>query len=313
MVSRCNAKDLISPINISKENVVTECNIKCSLVTNYNPSTVNVHNKGDYLSLDYEENGSSSNNFHIKFNSIKMNISEIRVYFPSIHKYSGYGADGELLIVHQGNGSNCVVSIPIIGKKSSTTGEKTLLTIFENVKSNIPNKNESTSLNISNFNVSNILPLRVPYYYYQGQMIFAPCTQNYNYIVFDKNDYAIHIDIDLIRQMKAMFKQSNESVSKMKDLKTLSYNKHGASDVDTNGDDDIYIECKPVNLTGDVEDVQDIEESRTIGYDLDDSKRITFEDLTKNPAFDVIISFVGLFVLYTTGKYVLGYVRTRRS
>lgn len=312
MVSRCNADDLISPINISKNNVLTDCNIKCSLVTNYNKSSVNVHNKGAYVSLDYDSNATT--NYHIKFNSIKMNISEIRVYFPSIHAYANKKADAELLIIHSGNGSNCIVSIPIVAGDPMTVGEKTLETILENVSSNIPNKNESTSLNISNFDLSKLIQLNVPYYYYQGELVFEPCTQNYNYIVFDKKDASLHVSKKIITQLKTIFKQTKGSVAYNKDLKNLSYNKNGATSVELEGNDDIYIECKPVDMLNQ-EDTPDgvITSTNTATTEGKKSNRMTFEDLAKNPAFDVVVSFVGLFILYSTGKYALRYFRARNK
>lgn len=314
MVSRCNADDLIGPINISNINVINKCDVKCSLVINYNPSSVTVHNKGNYLSLDYEPN--SKSNFDIKFNSIKMTINEVRIYFPSLHNYSGSKVDGELLLVHNGNGSNCIISIPIVSKKSSTNGEKTLSSIFENVKSSIPNKNESTSLNISNFNISNLLPLNVPYYYYQGQLVFEPCTQNYNYIVFDKKDYSINIDDEFMAEMKTIFKQQNGSVSKIKNLKILSYNQKGATNVELNGSDDIYIECKPINTIGGEsanDNLNEIPSQTALQTPSVNTQRMSFEDLSKNPAFDVVVSFMGLFILYTTGKYALNYFNSTRK
>jgi carbonic anhydrase len=309
MVSRCLADDLISPINISKNNVLSDCNLKCSLVTNYNTSSVNVHNKGSYLSLDYEANAKS--NYHIKFNSIKMNVNEIRIYFPSIHTYNNSQTDGEMLIIHSGNGSNCVVSIPIIGQPSTTHGEKTLSTILENVKTSVPNINESTTLNISNFDVSTLLHLNVPYYYYQGQLVFEPCTQNYNYIVFDKSDYALHIDALLLQQLKNNFKQTQGTVAKNKDLKNLSYNKTGATSVELRGKDDIYIECKPLDMMGNVELGEDMRVDETPMETKTKKSKLTFEELSKNPAFDIVVSFVGMFILYSAGKYALSYIKSR--
>jgi len=321
MVSRCNSEDLISPINITSNNIINNCNVKCSLITNYNNTNVSAYNKGSYLSLDYELNTKS--NFHIKFNSIKMNINDVRLYFPSIHKYDNTQSDGELLIIHNGNGSNCIISIPIISNNSSTKGEKILTTILENVISGNPNKNESTTLNISNFNLSDLLPLNIPYYYYQGQLVFDPCTQNYNYIIFNKNDYAIHINSNLLQQLKDIFKQQPNSVSLVKDMKILSYNKNGATNVELKGNDDIYIECKPINELGTANNSTD--EYNNINTEMEQNTRenkinnkktdhsMTFEDLTKNPAFDIIISFFGMFVLYMGGKYVLNFVRSRNN
>jgi hypothetical protein len=252
-----------------------------------------------------------------------MNINDVRLYFPSIHKYDNTQSDGELLIIHNGNGSNCIISIPIISNNSSTKGEKILTTILENVISGNPNKNESTTLNISNFNLSDLLPLNIPYYYYQGQLVFDPCTQNYNYIIFNKNDYAIHINSKLLQQLKDIFKQQPNSVSLVKDMKILSYNKNGATNVELKGSDDIYIECKPVNELGTANNSTD--EYNNINTEMEQNTRenkinnkktnrsMTFEDLTKNPAFDIVVSFVGLFVLYMGGKYALNFVRSKKQ
>jgi len=240
------------------------------------------------------------------------------MYFPSIHSYKNTKADGEMLIVHNGNGSNCIVSIPIRSKLPTTSGEKTLTTILDNVISGIPNKNESTSLNISNFNISSLVPLNVPYYFYQGQLVFEPCTQNYNYIVLDKSDYSINIDPSVIKNITNVFKQSSGAVAPPKNLKILSYNKNGASNVELEGDNDIYIECKPVQTMGIDDLVGEATEASslsTLSNDIknDSTSRMSFEELSKNPAFDVIVSFVGMFIIYVGGKYALSYIRSRRQ
>jgi carbonic anhydrase len=320
MNSNCNSEDLISPINITKENVMSNRNILAygySLDINYNNSYVNVHNKGSYISLDYQSNtGSNKTNYHIKVNNAKMMINEIRLYFPSIHKYDNIEAEGEMLIIHSGNGSNCIISVPITAKKSSTIGENTLLSILENALLSIPNKNESSTLNITNFNISSFVPTNTPYYYYQGQLIFDPCTQKYNYIVFHKNDYSIQIDKNVLTKIKMIFKQKPGNVASSKNLKILHYNKQGATNINLNGTDDIYIECKPVSTIGfDTSDKdQSLSETdnKSINTGTKKTNNITLKTLSDNPAFDVLVSFVGLFILYTTGKYVLSYMKKNK-
>lgn len=311
MSNLCNDTSLIASVNISKTNVLNDCSIKCSLETNYIPSTVKVHNKGNYLSMDYDPN--IKDNYHIKFAGVKMNVFEVRFYFPSLHTYDKTYSDGSMLIIHNDNGSNCIISIPIKSGTPTTLGEKSINTIFENTIASIPNKNESTSLNIANFNLSHFVPLSLPYYYYEGKQIFSPCTQMYNYIVFHKNDYAITISSELMTQLKKVFEKQQGSFSPPRDVKILSYNIKGASSHDALTSDDIYIDCKPIEMLGGDENTEENDDTIPISnVSSRETKKITFEDVSKNPAFDVVVGFVGLFTLYMGGKYIVRYLRSRK-
>lgn len=312
----CSSDNLVSPVNITKSNVVSDCNIKCSLDTNYNNSYVNVHNKGHYISLDYQANsGSNNSNYHITLNKTKLMVSEIRLYFPSIHSYNDKKADGEMLIIHSGNGSNCIISIPIQSKSETTIGENTLSAIINSASLTVPNKNESSTLNITNFNLSDIVPTNTPYYFYNGQLIFDPCSQKYNYIVFDKGDYSININNKTLDKIKKILKSPSGNISQSKNIKILNFNKQGATNVNLNGTDDIYIECKPVSSTGSnsTDETTELPQiSEPTSDKTERTQKITLETLSKNPAFDVVVSFVGLFILYTTGKYVLSYIKKNK-
>lgn len=310
MANLCNDTSTIASVNISKKNMLNNCNVKCSLETNYNSSTVKIHNKGDYLAMDYDSN--TKDNYHIKFAGIKMNVFEIRFYFPSLHTYDQKYADGSMIIIHNGNGSNCMVVLPIKSKTPSTLGEKSLNTIFENTISTIPNKNESTSLNIANFNLSQFVPLSLPYYYYEGKQVFSPCTQTYNYIVYHPDDYAIGISPQMLGQLKKVFEKSKGSVSLPQDTKILSYNTKGASSRDALTSDDIYIDCKPIEMLGANADETTANDIPTISSPEVKDRRVTFKDIAENPAFDVVVGFVGLFMVYMGGKVLVRYLRSKK-
>ena len=97
-----------SPIDISPTNVKGDCSLKCKYSFNYGDSFITIKNKKKYLTLGYD-----NSNTNVIFNGLKMQVSEIRVFSPSLHTFDGNKSDAEMIIIHQGFGKNLLVCIPI--------------------------------------------------------------------------------------------------------------------------------------------------------------------------------------------------------
>ena len=227
-----------APIDISKDNVLGKCDLKCEFSYHYNDSSCVATNRGEYISLAYDTSSSPP----VTYNSSSYDVKEIRIYSPSLHSFNGTKADGEFIIIHNtyAGANPLLVCIPI---KSSNTGEpssKYLSTIIKTVATNAPTTDEQTTVTISNFNLNAFVPKK-PFFSYTGTEPYQPCNEGKNeYIVF-ATESAIGLS-DII--LSALKKVITENAYDIKPSPGLFFNQKGPSSNVSSGQ--IYIDCQPV-------------------------------------------------------------------
>ena len=268
-----------APINIPLSSSVYPCDLKCTYNFSYGNSNCTLTNEQNFLRLSYDKNSSAKT---INYNKIPLYIQEVRLYKPSLHRYQGKKADGELLIIHGGNGTNLIVSVPIMQGSKISTGGGILNYILEEGLPRVTNLGESTSLNIDNYNLDYIVPKK-PFYSYTGTLLYEPCNGKYNYVVFDKSN-AVQISSSALKNFGNII--SPLSVQ----LKTNQafYNKLGPN-VENSGDDQIYIECNPTGSDGEVLLYND----KT--HDMGDYSK-QFDEFLESPIFKLLTA-VGIIVI----------------
>lgn len=229
-----------SPVNISMNSIMGSCILKCDYNYNYNVYSPNVTNKQSYLSLNYLGKYNP-----VTYNSEKYNVQEIRIYQPSLHRYKDTNADGEILIIHNGPGKNLIVSVPFMVGGKTDKGSSQLANVIKESATRIPSLDESVTLSMGDFNLSNFIPQRKGYFSYTGTLPYEPCNGNYNYIVYAV-DNALNIPHDVLEKLKQI---TDNTECKIKD-NNVFYNKNGANS--KNSSDDIFIDCQPVDSDGNI-------------------------------------------------------------
>lgn len=161
-------------INISQQNVVGKCDLKCDYNFKYTNSNSTATNSGFGILISYEDSGVPP----VTYNNVKYNVEGVYITQPSIHNFNGSQAVAELLIIHTPlkGGNLLMVGIPFTTSGDSTTASNILSEIITLVASNAPNNGENVNLNSSDFSLQNIIPKK-PFYSYSGQSI--------DYVVFD--------------------------------------------------------------------------------------------------------------------------------
>ena len=91
-----------APINIVKSLNSGDCDLKCDFQPGYQPTSVYAENRGVFIRLTFD----SDNNPPVVFNKEKYNVSEARLYQPSLHRYGGTQLPAELIISHQNTSQN---------------------------------------------------------------------------------------------------------------------------------------------------------------------------------------------------------------
>lgn len=282
--------DATAPIDISRANITGKCDLKCEFSFHYNDSVCVATNRGNYISLSYDTSSSPP----VTYNSSTYDVTEVRIYSPSLHSFNGTKTDGEFIIIHNSaSGSNPLfVCIPV---KSSNTGEtsgKNLTNIIQTVASNSPAEDEKTTVAISRFNLNAFVP-RKPFFSYTGSEPFLPCSSGkIEYIVFS-TDSAIGV---AERVIGALQKVISENSYDIKLSPGLFFNEKGPTNGP--GSDQIYIDCQPVGESGEQE-IMVTDSGSSVNS-------ITTENIMENKYFIMFlgcISFVVIIFLIKTVVY----------
>ena len=268
-----------APINIPTSKSVYPCDLKCSYNFAYGNSNCNIKNEQNYISLSYDKRPDAKS---ITYNSLKLYVQEVRLYTPSLHKYQGQKAAAELLIIHGGDGTNVIVSVPIVAGSKISKGGSLLNNIIEQGLPRITNLGESVSLGIDNYNLDYIVPKK-PFFSYTGTLLYSPCNGKYNYIVFDKPN-AINISVSSLKQLRKIISPLDAPI---RDTEPF-YNKLGPN-IEGGGDNQIYIECNP---TGDDGEVLLYNNDSNDNGDYEKQ----FDEFLKSPIFKVITA-VGIILI----------------
>jgi carbonic anhydrase len=148
-------------INISADNVVGECELKCAYNHKYLNSSCVATNNGVMILLSYDKTSTPS----VTYNHNKYDVGQITIYSPSFHKYNGDFMDAEIIITHNPvmGGAQMAVAIPIIQSTMSTTATMLLSQIILGVSTGAPTNGESTTISMANYSLTSFIPTK-PFY-----------------------------------------------------------------------------------------------------------------------------------------------------
>lgn len=286
-----------APIDISKENVIGKCDLKCELSYHYNDSSCVATNRGDYISLAYDTSSSPP----VTYNSSSYDVKEVRIYSPSLHSFNGTKADGEFIIIHNtyAGANPLLICIPIKSSNSGETSSKYLSNIIKTVATNAPTIDEQTTVTISNFNLNAFVPKK-PFFSYTATEPYQPCNEGKNeYIVF-ANDSAIPIAEIILSALKKVI---SENAYDIKPSPGLFFNQKGPSSNVSSGQ--IYIDCQPVGSS---------EEEDVIVTDSGSStESFTTENIMENKYFQMFLGALIFVAIIFLIKFLVGALKPTTS
>lgn len=236
-------------MNISPSEVKGKCNYKCSYSFSYPTSSCTAKNQGVRISIPYDK----SNTTPVTFNDSKYNVEDVNIYAPSLHLYNGKPASAELVILHSpvSTGQPLHVAIPIISSRAGSSQSSNIIKdIIEGVSTGAPSQGESTTINIQNFTLDEIVPRKMFYSYTDRART--------NWIAYPKIS-AILMDEETITKLSQILKPSPGIA--VKSGPSLFVNPTGPSSGVTDGE--IYIECAPTGSSEEETDVTTTKESDT--------------------------------------------------
>jgi carbonic anhydrase len=227
----------MTSINIDRQNIAGDCNLKCSYFFNYHNSSIVVKNEGYNITLSYDK----ANVSPVIYNTNKYEVDSIMIVSPSIHLFNGKKTDAEMIIQHRPavSGPFLSLGIPIVSEGTSSGTSNSLVQIIDAVSTKSPSSGESTSLNISNFNLNNFVIAKKPIFSYSENQD----TNSSSWIVFGKEN-SIGLSSSSLNKLKKIIKPLPDGVAPAGPM--LFYNKTGATKGLDGNNDQIYIDCQPV-------------------------------------------------------------------
>lgn len=285
-----------APINIVKSLNSGDCDLKCDFQPGYQPTSVYAENRGVFIRLTFD----SDNNPPVVFNKEKYNVSEARLYQPSLHRYGGTQLPAELIISHQNTSQNkeLLVCVPIIDSSSSAGIVDSLINQVAIRANSLGGK---TSIGVNNFTLSDLVPMK-PYYSYTGTLPYFPCMKDgVDYIVYGQQ-YAIEIQSSSLKKLKKVIMANSYHPHKNPD--GFFYNKNGPTLGDIDGD--IYIECNPTGADGKVI----VPEGGSTGVNPSENIMENILNFLKSPyssaLFGIIVLFIIIKLFNIVAKLVFG-------
>lgn len=233
-----------APIDINR-NTKSICNLKCSYSFNYAPTTLQIQNMGNYLLMKVDD----TNTPPVIYNDQNYNVTEARLYHPSLHTFSGNRADAELVITHTNMQQNktLIVCIPISKSSTGTTDSVNFFDLIVAEVAKTANSGQGVAIfSKPTFSLAKFVPMR-PYFSYTGTLPYSPCTGKNDFVVFHKDDATLMS----IQAFSALGNISRNYYATTSNNNTsgLYYNANGPVPQNKG---DIYIDCQPTGDDGEV-------------------------------------------------------------
>lgn len=289
------------------------CSNRCDLILDYTSSVFKYeYDSSKCLLINYD-----INNSNIKYNGENFNLScDIKIYIPSIHKV---GVDSDLSCCYVNcdmSGSDIKYSKTeddvvgeIIVTHTSLTGNKLhlckLIKIIDNNETLDTLINNYYETNARYWNLNTLFPPGIPFLeytssYYEKNCNFTNigCSNNDIYIIY-KNYYYMSDNVYNEISGNVVGLDISYNYYNMKDY--IYYNNKGAKSGDQ--DDDIFIDCSPVEMTPDMDDNNQNNQNNPSMGNLNKPNMGNFNKELSNffqknwPAFVLAIIIIVLFAI----------------
>lgn len=286
-----------SPINIDISSSSGKCDMKCDLRFNYKSSSCIATNNTDYISITYDKNPLAP----VTYNSIKYQVSSIKIYSPSLHTFGGEHAGAEMIIEHNSSqGTNPLfICVPLTKNNATTDVSSKLNVIINSVAEHAPAAGNTTTIPMEDFSLNSFVPYK-PFFSYTASNFTLPCEQQVDFIVFVPRD---NLDINITdKDLNKLNELISAPIFPIKSGTPFFFNPVGPG---TGQGDDIFIDCKPINRS---EDENLMSMNNGNGNSDSTSSGIDINSIVSSPIFQLLIGsliFVVILYLVKTGITML--------
>jgi hypothetical protein len=222
-------------INLSSA-TAEKCTTGCNLSFDYKETNLTVQNSKNYLVFGVDPVMTPP----VVYNNKKYTpVFGYVIYYASSSNspfsYDNVAPAGIFAVFLQSGSNQLSMGIPIVESSTNQTSSSVMLTkVLEDSASKVPNPNESAKLAISEFSFQSIFPTNSPF--------FVINDTNSSTNIFFKNP--IRIDKKVLDKLKKIIQPALPfTLGQSK----VYYNESGAGSNALIKDEEIYIDCQPVN------------------------------------------------------------------
>lgn len=302
-------------LDISQKNIAGKCDMKCSYNYAYSKSSTVVTNAGSMLTLKYDK----TNVHPVTYNGNKYIVDSVILTTRNMYLVQDAAPAMFLAVIHSPvvEGPGMVVLVPVFTGSTNPAGS-VIEQIIQGTITHAPTAGSKATLQME-FNLQDIVPNK-PFYSITDK---SAVRQVGGEVVLFDGQGGIFIKkkayTDMLRMMFAGNKRINGAISKYIANRGSTdtflpnapyyYNKNGPNNGGTQpsggvGSDDIYIDCKPVN----VEEEQ--KQMKMPGYSTEDSylkipTKKQLKELVKNQWFQAFILFLCIVILFFVARMLL--------
>lgn len=210
------------------QSIKEKCNLKCKLELGYEGAvTINTRVKEQFNEMSHTDN-SDINSGIVKYNGVDRTLKKMFILKKSIHKYSEFSADAELLMYHEGGSGiePLIISIPIIHNNSGGKLDEIIA-------------DSEDDINVV-FNPYDIVPVNKPFYAYKANIPDdLPIGPVAEMIVFSKRHALTAQDVTFDK----LTEHSITTFFTTAIGEQITYNENGASK--TSDSEFPLIDCRP--------------------------------------------------------------------
>lgn len=266
------------------------------------------------ISTNIDTNGNK--NTLIQYNKINYtNLDLIRIYIPSLHYYTNVpssesitdastqlmSASAEMIFQHSDDKQSplCFLCIPI------TISDDTNASSYTNnfMGGILASLSSSSSMDITEYPINKLISNNVPLYFYSGKNVLTSlsnmnCNSDSNIICYHLNDKTNNITTDNYKNLsKYITNNTRTSNNKSSVSSSILRLPNGAIPYTINKEQDIFIDCVPVNYDGsDIEQITIVNKSPEMSSSNTDNKSIHFMGTFIDP-IQLLNIFLGIIII----------------
>lgn len=294
-------------LDIARNKIAGECDMKCSYNFAYSSSSVSGFkdaNNGS-LTLNYDK----TNVPPVKYNGNNYRVANVQMIINPLYKIQGRFQHIIFMITHAPvvEGPPLYVLIPIIRGNTNSAGK--ILSDILNGTNKIAPKGGKFSLN-TQFNLQDIVPNN-PFYSVSGGLGDIIMYDREHAMIMEYDTYKAYITSMWAKKYNAERRGMEiwENSTKISSVPYF-YNPLGPNSSSSGrggaGSDDVYIDCKPVNVDEEKAQVK-MEKYNTQGYSNYIPTRKNMLRLFKSPVFQGLLVLLFVIIIYQLVKMALKY------
>jgi carbonic anhydrase len=235
----------MSTINISPEKITGRCEYKCDYKFDYTGLTdFSMYNYNSYGLLLFGINQSNPSTAPVKYNGTDYQLEGIYLSSPSMHQFSSYDADAEILLVHNNTAGQVLwVCIPVIAHATASQSDF----LSQSIDHLQAMTTTSSTFSLSNYNLNSMIPMD-PYYTYKSK------DKPWNWLVFGRPS-AITISQQNLNTLTSLCGTMSINFASFYPIDAsgaIYFNNAGPRHLRMD-DNEIYIDCKPTDSKGNTE------------------------------------------------------------